>query len=252
MPVQGFHRLIPNFDSRYMLGVSGTTGRKDRLSRLIYYYLGDVVYTIDEKDAREGRGIIYAHIVARPTEFEFPYQSRADYPEMLQALMRDRKRTRIIADDIEAELRGQNRPWWSCRAERNRTRSWVRNWAEGDRGGALRERGGVADGRSGGNGFVPADARAFETGCRFRFAANPCPVFTAVQHAGALSCRAAVLSQEPGRCGAGSAQERRNPDERARIYDYVDRHIGLLENFFRMRSYNYGVHPDVLLDPGMN
>ncbi|MDY0041059.1 MAG: hypothetical protein RBS57_12175, partial [Desulforhabdus sp.] len=35
---------------------------------------------------------------------------------------------------------------------------------------------------------------------------------------------------------------------RLRIYDYVDQRIGLLENYFRMRSYNYGVHPDVLLN----
>jgi len=38
-------------------------------------------------------------------------------------------------------------------------------------------------------------------------------------------------------------------DRRLKIYDYVDRRISLLENYFRMRSYNYGVHPDVLLNP---
>ena len=37
-------------------------------------------------------------------------------------------------------------------------------------------------------------------------------------------------------------------DRRLKIYDYVDRRIGLLDNYFRMRSYNYGVHPDVLLN----
>jgi len=38
-----------------------------------------------------------------------------------------------------------------------------------------------------------------------------------------------------------------NGDGRLKIYDYVDRRVGLLENYFRMRSYNYGVHPDLLL-----
>jgi hypothetical protein len=32
-----------------------------------------------------------------------------------------------------------------------------------------------------------------------------------------------------------------------RIYDYVDQKVGLFENYFRMRSYNYGAHPDALL-----
>ncbi len=41
-------------------------------------------------------------------------------------------------------------------------------------------------------------------------------------------------------------------DRRLKIYDYVDRHIGLLDNYFRMRSYNYGVHPDVLLSASTN
>ena len=32
------------------------------------------------------------------------------------------------------------------------------------------------------------------------------------------------------------------------IYDYVDTQVGILDNYFRMRSYNYGVHPDQLLN----
>ena len=39
-----------------------------------------------------------------------------------------------------------------------------------------------------------------------------------------------------------------NGPEKLKIYDYVDRNIALLENFFRMRSYNYGVHPDMLIN----
>lgn len=33
-----------------------------------------------------------------------------------------------------------------------------------------------------------------------------------------------------------------------RIYDYVDLRVGLLKNYFRMRSYNYGLRPDALLN----
>ncbi len=42
------------------------------------------------------------------------------------------------------------------------------------------------------------------------------------------------------------------PEMRLTIYDYVDNRIGILDNYFRMRSYNYGVHPDLLLNPGSN
>ncbi len=109
-PSKVLTHLVPNFDCRYMLGLSNTTQRRDRLSRLVYYYVGDMVYTIDEKDAREGRGIIHAHVVARETGFEYPYSSRSDYAAMLEALMHDENRTSIIADDIEAELAHEPQP----------------------------------------------------------------------------------------------------------------------------------------------
>ncbi|NSW87019.1 MAG: DEAD/DEAH box helicase family protein [Syntrophobacteraceae bacterium] len=252
-PSKVFTGLIPNFDSRYMLGVSGTTGRKDRLSRLIYYYLGDVVYTIDEKDAREGRGIIYAHIVARPTEFEFPYQSRADYPEMLQALMRDRKRTRIIADDIEAELRGQNRPLVVLSGGEEQDE--VLGAELGRRGIEVVRFESVEESRmeeAEGTGLCPPMPGP----------SRPAAVFVSPQTLARCSQQfstrvlflAVPLYFRKNLADAVRDLLRNGgtPDERARIYDYVDRHIGLLENFFRMRSYNYGVHPDVLLDPGIS
>ena len=37
-------------------------------------------------------------------------------------------------------------------------------------------------------------------------------------------------------------------DCRLTIYDYVDSRVGILDNYFRMRSYSYGVHPDLLLN----
>ena len=40
-------------------------------------------------------------------------------------------------------------------------------------------------------------------------------------------------------------------DSRLTIYDYVDSRVGILDNYFRMRSYNYGVHPDLLLSGQM-
>ncbi|HQN19409.1 MAG TPA: hypothetical protein PKV86_09725, partial [Syntrophobacteraceae bacterium] len=109
-PSKVLTHLIPNFDCRYMLGLSNTTQRRDRLSRLVYYYIGDMVYTIDEKDAKEGRGIIHAHVVARTTEFEYPYTSRSDFDPMLGALIHDEERTSIIANDIEAELAIEPQP----------------------------------------------------------------------------------------------------------------------------------------------
>ena len=93
-----------------MLGLTTSTQRRDRLSRLIYYYLGDIAYTINERDAREGRGIIQAQVVARVTNFQYDYASRADFDPMLQALMSDGQRTQLIVDDIVAEMERDPQP----------------------------------------------------------------------------------------------------------------------------------------------
>lgn len=245
--------LLPNFDCRYILGLTNTTQRKDRLSRLVYYYVGDVVYSINEKDAREGRGIIHAHVVTRQTDFEYPYSSRADYPPMLQALMKDEKRNRIIADDIEAELRQCPAPLIVLSGGEEQDQVL---------GDELARRG-IEVVRYPGMAAPPAGEGAEKPAC---------PPMPAVEGAKAVFVTAQTLTE----CSQSFNSKvlvlavpiyfRKNlatairdlfqngisPDSKFKIYDYVDQKVGLLENFFRMRSYNYGVHPDVLLNPGLN
>jgi hypothetical protein len=261
-PSKVLTHLIPNFDSRYMLGLSNTSQRKDRLSRLVYYYVGDVVYTINEKDAREGRGIIHAHVVARPTEFEYTYQSRGDYPLMLKALMRDRARTKLIANDIETELKQEPRPLIvltggedqeeALGTELKKRGIEVHTYFHSPSYREVSEEGEEED-----DDFVQEDTCAqapLPTGpsvvlvtaqtlteCAQRVRT---PVlFLAVPVYFPKSMANAIRSLHPN----GTAGE-----SRLKIYDYVDKRVGLLENYFRMRSYNYGVHPDVLLNPSPN
>ncbi|MCE5242371.1 MAG: DEAD/DEAH box helicase family protein [Syntrophobacteraceae bacterium] len=253
--------LIPNFDCRYVLGLSNTTQRKDRLSRLVYYYLGDVAYSINEKDAREGRGIIHAHVVARQTDFEYPYHSRADYPLMIQELMRDRERTRMIADDVEAEVREQSKPVIVLSGGPEQNEALASEL--GKRGIEVVS-----------YGDIPAERKADEEDAQDgEEASNACVDVSLPDHASAvlmtpqllarcshkLNARVLILAvpiyfrkhlanaiRELPLNGTGSAETR------FKIYDYVDHRVGLLENYFRMRSYNYGVHPDVLLHPVQN
>ena len=72
--------LIPNFDCRYVLGLSNTVQRKDRLLKLIHFYLGDVAYTINEKDAREGRGVITGNRNSPSNGFQLPLQFQGRLP----------------------------------------------------------------------------------------------------------------------------------------------------------------------------
>jgi hypothetical protein len=252
-PSKVLTHLVPNFDCRYMLGLSNTSQRRDRLSRLVYYYLGDLAYTIEEKDAREGRGIIHAHVVARATGFEYPYFARSDYAPMLGALMRDANRTSIIADDIEAELAREPQPLLvlcggeeqnqTLKAELSRRGIHAESYGQepADMEDALRE---VAESGAPCPDLPTASGPVAIlltpqtlTQCFRHLNANVLFLAVPLYFGNHLANALRDLQQN----GAGG-------DRRLKIYDYVDRSIGLLENYFRMRSYNYGVHPEVLLN----
>lgn len=257
-PSKVFTHLLPNFDTRYMLGLSSTTQRKDRLSKIIYYYVGDVVYTINEKDAREGRGIIPAHVVARSTDFQYPYHSRADYPAMLQALMCDEERTRIIAEDIKAELRDETSPLIVISGG-NEQDEFLR--AELIKRGinAVIYRESPTDvtdpeEEEGSQGLPCPDLEKDDTPavillssqtlsrCFQKLKAKVIFLAAPTYFGKGLATAIKGLSQN-GSGGEG---------KKIKIYDYVDQRVGLLENYFRMRSYNYGVHPDILLGTSPN
>ena len=256
-PSKVLTHLIPNFDSRYMLGLSNTAQRRDRLSKLVYYYIGEMVYGIDEKDAREGRGIIHAHVVARATGFEYPYVSRSDYVPMLEALMRDEKRTSIIADDIAEELSQEPQPLLVlCGGEEQHC--------------ALKAELAKRSIPAMSYGPEPADVEAALA--EATAGAAPCPDLPLPSGAMAILLSPHTLShcyhnlnsktlflaiplyfnQSLANALKDLQQNGTGADRRLKIYDYVDRRISLLENYFRMRSYNYGVHPDVLLNPSNN
>jgi hypothetical protein len=238
-----------------MLGLSNTTQRKDKLSRLLYYYIGDVVYTIDEKDAKAGRGIIHAHVVARPTEFNFPYHSRADYTPMVQALMEDPIRNAAIADDIARESEANKGPILVISGGETQNRILSE---------ALAQRGVKT--------VTFDDTHSSREFDEDESESVPCPEIRVPGQSTAVLVSADAVNK----CGmhldastvflafplyfrkmlADTLREinssGRNGDGRLKIFDYVDRRIGLLENYFRMRSYNYGVHPDLLLGPDQN
>jgi superfamily II DNA or RNA helicase len=247
-PSKVFTHLVPNFDSRFMLGLSNTAQRRDRLSKLVYYYVGDVVYAINEKDAREGRGVIQANVVARPTEFDYPYHSSSDYSTMLTALMTDEDRNRLIVDDIASELqesggallvlsggKDQNNVL-SRELEKRGIKVLIPEPEAGlvEAAGLLSEADEAEEPRMGPTAVLVSVDMLVESFDQL----SSKVLFLAVPLYFRKGLARAIQSLYHHSNGNGG---------RLKIYDYVDQRVGLLENYFRMRSYNYGVHPDMLL-----
>jgi len=108
-PSRIFTEAVTGFDSKYMLGLSATPFRRDGLSRLIYWHLGDVVHEVKKDDLLQTGDIVPAEVVIRETNFRTWLDPSEEYSTMLTELTRDPERNQLIARDIAAEAKNGGR-----------------------------------------------------------------------------------------------------------------------------------------------
>ncbi len=99
-PSRTFTEAVSAFDSRYMLGLSATPWRRDGLSRLIFWYVGDVVHKIESEALQDTGDILRADVIQRETTFRTSFDPSEEYSQMLSELTEDRARNALIADDV--------------------------------------------------------------------------------------------------------------------------------------------------------
>jgi superfamily II DNA or RNA helicase len=102
-PSRTFTEAVEQFDSRFMLGLTATPWRRDKLEKLIFWYLGDMHHEVDHKRLRLSGAVLGAEVVVRQTTFRSRHDPVAEYSKMLAELTRDDERNRLIAKDIAHE-----------------------------------------------------------------------------------------------------------------------------------------------------
>jgi superfamily II DNA or RNA helicase len=102
-PSRIFTEAVTAFDCSYMTGLSGTPWRRDGLTRLIYWHLGDKVHEVDKDALVDAGHILQAHVIWRETDFEPYYDPSTEYSQMLSELTEDPARNALIADDVARE-----------------------------------------------------------------------------------------------------------------------------------------------------
>ncbi len=107
-PSRTFTDAVTEFDSKYMLGLSATPWRRDKLSKLIFWHLGDRHHTIDKTDLIKNRDILKAEVVNRDTNFQTALDPVNQYSKMLSNLTTDIERNILIATDISMEAKKEN------------------------------------------------------------------------------------------------------------------------------------------------
>lgn len=236
-PARTFTQVVSNFDCRYLLGLSATTPRRDRLSRLIYYYVGDILHQIDAREATENRGILKAEVVVRETGFYYPYESSDDYRSMIAALAKDPERNRLIVADMEKELSDKGREPILVLTEEETQGNAIED--------LLRARGissasiDAAVAREGKERFLSqlAEGRIQVVLASRQFFQEAIPE----GRYGALFLTTPLSFQGKISDHLHKLLTRRNGQPPMRVYDYVDSKVSILDNFFRMRSYAYGL-----------
>ncbi len=103
-PSRTFTDAVTAFDCKYMLGLSATPWRRDKLSQLIFWHLGDVQHEVDRAELQEAGHILKAEIVTRKTDFSTACDPSAEYPRMLKELTEDHARNCLIARDVASQV----------------------------------------------------------------------------------------------------------------------------------------------------
>jgi superfamily II DNA or RNA helicase len=104
-PSRTFTEAVSAFDCKYMLGLSATPWRRDKLSRLIYWYLGDLVHEIEKEELIDTGDVLPAQVVIRETDFRPWSDPSTEYVRMLSELTEDPERNMLIAQDVTEEAR---------------------------------------------------------------------------------------------------------------------------------------------------
>jgi len=102
-PSRTFTDAITCFDCKYMTGLSATPYRRDKLSKLIYWYVGDVLHEVDKDELIDRGDILQADVVIRNTSFETDLDASIEYSIVLKQLTQDIHRNRLICRDIVTE-----------------------------------------------------------------------------------------------------------------------------------------------------
>lgn len=104
IPSRTFTEAVTHFNTRFMLGLSATPWRRDGLSKLIFWHLGDTRHRIDKAPLVHSGDLIDARVVIRETGFKPYFDPVNEYSKMLTELVSDDERNRLIAADVASEV----------------------------------------------------------------------------------------------------------------------------------------------------
>src|SRR6185295_8776675 len=101
VPAKTFSEALSIFAARYVLGLTATAIRKDKLERLMRFYVGPVMKALVVQ-TDEGREKVQTNLIVQLTEFQG--HDTSDFHELMDALIRDPQRNDQIIENLSVVL----------------------------------------------------------------------------------------------------------------------------------------------------
>ncbi len=107
VPAALFTDIVSNFSGHYLLGLSATAFRSDEgLTKLINFYMGDQFHKVDQEELQASGAIVKPELIRCKTAFQYHYQG--DYQPLIAALIKDEARNQQIITDVARVSREKN------------------------------------------------------------------------------------------------------------------------------------------------
>ena len=99
-----YRNVLRNIDAKYIYSFSGTPKRKDKLDKIMYMYLGNIIYRTDKSELIKNRN--YEQIlVPRMTTFRI-IDTSTKFTQVCNELYKNTKRNYLITQDVINEMKG--------------------------------------------------------------------------------------------------------------------------------------------------
>lgn len=104
IPAKSFREVITQLNCYYLYGLTATPKRKNNDEKLIYVYIGNIIYEMTQKELLEQQNS-KAEINIKETELFVPFDYKTDnYETVSQVLIYDTTRNGLILDDIDENI----------------------------------------------------------------------------------------------------------------------------------------------------
>ena len=99
-PALQFADTIKQFDCKYLSGLTATPFRRDNLSKVIFFHLGDVVGTVDKAELDKNGALCECLVKQIATNFKSEVSFQDYYSKALSEMCKDMERNKLIADIV--------------------------------------------------------------------------------------------------------------------------------------------------------